>query len=718
MAKEKKKKSTLKKILLAVAILLTGIVLIFGGIFGGKLLKLRSDAKKLMKNVGPDTFRDTETSIIYDINGKEISTISGIKELFYLESEEIPAVMKQMFVQVEDKDFYKHSGIDVSAIFRAAIANVTHAKITQGASTITQQLARNIFLTHEVTWNRKITEMFVAIELEKKFSKDQILTYYLNNIYFANGYYGVEAAAEGYFGKPVGELTLSQLAFLTGIPKSPNGYDPFTNYDAAVKRRDSVLKQAYAAGIISSLEYYEAIEEPIVLSTQKDVRYNYVETYVFYCATRALMEKDGFVFRTEFTDEEDEKKYKELYNSWYSDYQKRLFTGGYRIYTAIDMEKQELLQNLLDIELKDFKDTNENGIYDMQGAGVCIDNETGLVTAIVGGRTQEYDGYTFNRAYQSYRQPGSSIKPILAYAPYFMQGHTPEDIIDDSFMLGGPKNNEDIYKGLITLKEGLCYSSNVCAWKIVEEMTPLVAIRYLHKMNFGKISMDDNYQAISIGGFTYGVSPVELASGYAALENDVVYRNPTCVCKITNSKGENIVDNPGEGYSVYTELAARMVTKSLEWGNTEGPLKHFAIDNAITAVKTGTTNDNKDGWVSGYSKYYTTTIWVGCDTPKSILSLYGAAYPLNIWKKYMNIIHNGLELREFPDYRTISDDEGHSIPYDKPEEETQKHPDWQGGGTPDIYNGDTPNNVDVSGKGDKDTDISNRGDKDVWLPKS
>lgn len=267
--KTKKKNKTLKKIILAVVITLLGTLLIVAGVFLGKILKLRSDAKKIMSNVSLDSFRQTETSIIYDINGKEISALSGIKELYYLESDEIPDVLKKMFVQIEDKDFYNHSGIDMSAIIRAALANVTHASIRQGASTITQQLAKNMFLDQSITWNRKITEMFIAMELEKRFSKDQILEFYINNIYFANGYYGIEAASEGYFGKPVSELNVSQLAFLAGIPRRPNAYDPFTNYDAAVERRNSVLKQLYAAGLITSLEYYEAIEYDIVINSKK-----------------------------------------------------------------------------------------------------------------------------------------------------------------------------------------------------------------------------------------------------------------------------------------------------------------------------------------------------------------------------------------------------------------------------------------------------------------
>lgn len=422
------------------------------------------------------------------------------------------------------------------------------------------------------------------------------------------------------------------------------------------------------------------------------------------------MEQDGFVFRTEFTDKDDEDAYKEMYDSTYAEHQKSLFTGGYRIYTAIDMEKQELLQNILNQELKFSEDTGDDGIYDLQGAAVCIDNETGLVTAIVGGRTQEYDGYMFNRAYQAYRQPGSAIKPVLVYAPYLIAGHMPDEIIDDSYMPGGPKNVDDTYRGLITLTEALGYSTNVPAWKIMESLTPETAIQYLHAMNYAKINDDEHNMAISIGGFTYGVSPVELAAGYATLENNGTYRNPTCVSRITNSKGENIVNNPGEGYSVYTKDASIMVTKMMEWGVNHGILQKAKLENAIVAAKSGTTNDYKDGWLAGYSKYYTTVVWVGCDQPKSVLGLGGGTFPLNIWKKYMEIIHEGLPLEEFPDYQDNAVDNNGGDIHD--EKETETHPGWHGGGTPNISDGDTPHGVDISGRGDKDVDVSGMGDKD------
>lgn len=699
-----KKEKTKKKnpVLPALAITLAGILALVVLVLAGRVLKLRKDAKELVAGVTKETFRQTETSIIYDSDGNEITKISGIKELYYLESDEIPEILKAAFVQIEDQDFYEHNGIDASAILRAVIANVKSDSIAQGASTITQQLAKNMFLSSEVTWNRKITEMFVAFELENKFSKDQILEFYINNIYYGNGYYGIEAAAQGYFGKTTGELNLSEIAFLAGIPNNPNKYDPISNYENAVSRRDSVLRQLYAAGLISSLDYYEAAEYEIAIVTDEEHRFNSVETYVFYCATRALMAENGFVFRYEFEDEEDQAAYEELYDSYYKDYQQSLFTGGYRIYTSIDMTKQELLQETLDQNLASFTDVNDEGIYRMQGAAVCIDNSTGLVVAIVGGREQDYDGYTLNRAYQSYRQPGSAIKPVLVYAPYMELGHNPEEIVDDSPIPTGPNNFNDTYRGLITIREALGCSSNVVAYKLLGEMTPSYGMSFLHAMNFKKIAVDDDEQITAIGGFTYGVSPVELASAYATLANDGEYREPTCIDHISDSQGNLIVGEPTDSTAVYSTESARMVTKSMEWALNDGPLRYAALENAYAAGKSGTTTDNKDGWFAGYTRYYTTVVWCGMDMPQSVEDLTGSSYPLNIWKEFMNAIHEDLTVLDFPSYTSQDEYETSDSTENGGEDASTERPGWHGGGELNIDDGDTGHDVDVSGMGDQD----------------
>lgn len=701
MAKKgKKKKTTALKVIMLILVGILGVIALVVIAYAGNILKLQKEAKRLTEGITKDTFRQTQTSIVYDINGEEITRLSGIKDVYYLNDEDIPSILKKAFVILEDQDFYNHKGVDFSAILRAALADMKEGAIVQGASTITQQLAKNVFLSADVKWERKITEAFVAMELEKKFSKTQIMEFYINNIYFSHGYYGIEAAAQGYFGKTTRELTLSQLAFLAAIPKNPSKYDPITKFDSVVERRDFILKQLYAAGYIDSHDFYAAMDEQIVLVNKEETFYNYVETYVFHCATRALMEYNGFTIRTEFTSEEDEQKYNELYDELYSTYQATLFTAGYRIYTSIDIEKQELLQNTVDELMKEHDEVSDEGIYLTQAAAVCIDNSTGYVTAIVGGRSQDYDGYTLNRAYQSYRQTGSAIKPLNVYAPYMILGHDPNERIEDVWFEGGPNNSWDTYRGNISLKEALAVSSNVCAWKIMMSMTPEYGNSYLHKLKFRKVAVDDDKIATSIGGFTYGASPVEMASGYAALENDGVYRNPTCVSRITNAEGSILVDYAGNGEQVYSENAARMATKMMEYGVNDGILQHAQLENAIVAAKSGTTNGSKDGWLCGYSRYYTTVVWVGDDIPKANTWLSGGGLPLDIWKTFMEKIHEGRDRLAFPDYTTdIEDDDSEYSTTTPTEGETATHPTGSVPGM-DIDDGDTP--VDVSGQGDKD----------------
>lgn len=702
MAKPKKKFGLVKKILVLLLIFILGVIGIVVGVFMASISKLRKNANKITEGITEDYFRQIETSIIYDCDGNEITSLSGIKELYYVEDKDIPEVLKDAFIALEDQDFYSHKGIDFSAIIRAYIANMRNGAIVEGASTITQQLAKNVFLTNDVTWERKITEMFIANNLEKQFSKNEILEFYINNIYFGNGYYGIQAAAEGYFNKDISELSVSELTFLAGIPKNPSRFDPITKYDTAIERRDFILKQLYANGSISGLEYYEAIEEEVVLDMEDQGSHNYVETFVFYCAARTLMQANGFVFQYEFADEETKENYQELYDQEYTRYQTYLFTGGYRIYTSIDMDKQEQLQTAINDNLSSFTETNEEGIYKLQGAATCIDNSSGFVVAIVGGRDQDYDGYTLNRAYQSYRQPGSAIKPVLVYAPYLELGHTPDEIVYDEPIANGPKNFSNKYYGEVTLTKALSMSSNVVAWRLMQEMTPAYAMTFLKQMHFKRIEEDKDNVAAAIGGFTYGVSTLEMAAAYAALENDGVYREPTCVMKITNSKGETIKDNFNTEIAVYTKQTARMVTKMMEYGVNKGLLTAAKLDNAVIAAKSGSTNDSKDGWLCGYSRYYTTAVWIGCDMPEEVPGLHGGSYPLSVWKQYMSEIHDGLSKKNFPNYEGAG---GQILEGTENDEEPTTEKETHPGGFPD-------NELDIS-DGDKDYNVDGMGDKDA-----
>ena len=621
----------------------------FGG-YAQEVSALQKEAKLLVKNSSEETFRSVQTSLVYDVNGNLISTLKGEKDVYYLEYQDIPAYAVAAMVSIEDKKFYSHNGIDIKAIMRAAKAMVQNGEVTQGGSTITQQLAKIIFLTQERTWERKIEEMFIAVNLEKVYSKSKIMEFYLNNVYFSNGYYGIQAASKGYFNMDVKDLSLSQIAFLCAIPNNPSLYDPVTNMDNTLKRRNRILSQMLEDGKINQITCEQAKTEPITLNRPKKTKNDYVETYTYYCAIRALMQQQGFQFQTEFSSEKEKKKYTEKYSEWYGECQKSLYTEGYRIYTSIDLGMQQQLQDAVDTNLAQFTEENEEGIYTLQSSAVCIDNHTGYVKAIVGGRNQNLPGYTLNRAYQSFRQPGSSIKPLIVYTPALEGKYTPDSIVQDVKREDGPSNSSGYYEGDITLRRAVQTSKNTVAWNLLEELTPQTGLSYLKQMKFSKLDTRDERLTSALGGFTNGVSAVEMASAYATLENDGNFREPTCIVKITDSEENVILETENQEIPIYKMNASRMMTDMMVSVIQEGTGRGLALSNMPCAGKTGTTNDNKDGWFVGYTSYYTTSVWVGYDMPKELPGLSGASYPGNIWKTFMEQIHQDMEPVNFLPY--------------------------------------------------------------------
>ena len=365
---------------------------------------------------------------MYDRDGDLLFTLRGEKDAYYLEYEDIPDAAKLAMISIEDKKFVNHRGVDPIAIIRAAVELVKNAgEITQGGSTITQQLSRNVFLTHKVSWQRKVEEIFISVELEKKYSKEDILEYYLNNIYFSNGYYGIQAASQGYFGKDADELTLSQIAFLCAIPNGPSLYDPYDHPENTIKRRNRILEEMLEDEKITQEQHDAAVAEEITVQKKKKTTVSdYVETYVLKSSTEALMREGGFEFKNTFQSEEEKAAYNEEYSAFYDECLQSLYVGGYRIYTSIDTDMQKELQNAVNSKLSGFTGLTDDGDFKVQGSAVCIDNETGRVVAIVGGRkTDESKSYALNRAYQSYRQPGSAIKPLLVFAPILERGMNP-----------------------------------------------------------------------------------------------------------------------------------------------------------------------------------------------------------------------------------------------------------------------------------------------------
>lgn len=648
----------LKLFFLLILLAILAVVALFYFKYGNTLLQWQSEAKKLVASSSEETFKASQASFIYDSQGKMLAKIKGERDSYYLSFEEIPQYVKDVFVVSEDRDFYEHKGYDPKALLSACVTLVRNKMkgedASRGASTITQQLARNIFTDYldylDKSYSRKVKEIFVAMELEKKYSKEQILEFYINNVFFANGYYGVEAASRGYFSKPVSKLGLAEVAFVCAIPNRPQSYDPLDHFDNTVSRKNLLLDQMLSQKKISAAEYSDAYYMDIVLKPAAEAKtQNYFTTYAISCATKALMQKQGFDFQYQFSSDDERKKYDKEYDKVYDECYKSLHTAGYNIYTTLNKKIQKKLQNAVNQQLAMFTE-KKKGTYTLQGAATCINNESGKVVAIVGGRKQKSTtGYTLNRAFQSYRQPGSCFKPIAVYTPQLERGYTADTIVDDTFFEGGPRNSDNKYLGKIPLRTAVERSRNVVAWRLFEELTPAIGLGYVQRMNFSKIVDNDLVPAASLGGLTNGVSTVEMASAYATLANDGKFRNPTCIKKITDYDGNVIVNMSKltKQKEVYKPEAAEKMTDIMEGVLVRGTGAGKKLSNMACAGKTGTTSDKKDGWFCGFTPYYSTAVWVGYDNPRPLSTLYGNTYPLNIWRQFMEELHSGMEYTEF-----------------------------------------------------------------------
>lgn len=609
-------------------IVLGAIGLFFVAGYPQKVFSLYLEAQTVARESSASDFQTGQVGEVYDSDGNRIALLQNDKNIIYLTSDQIPELVKQAFVSIEDKRFYKHHGSDPFAIVRAVTSLLGKGRITQGGSTITQQLVRNIYLTHTIRWERKVEEIFIAHAMEREYSKDELLEFYINNIYFSNGCYGIEAASQKYFSRSVSDLDLSETAFLCAIPNNPSIYDPLTHADKTIERRNLILQNMLDDGIINEHQYTDAVNEKITLNPYSpSYTRTWAHTYIYECATRALMRVTG-------------KDYDTCHDM--------LYNNGYKVYTSIDMEAQELLQTTVDTELEDYNTRNNNGSYALQASAVTIDNTTGLVTAIVGGRSQDDVSADYNRAYLSFRQPGSSIKPLIVYTPALERGYTASSTVVDSKEPDGP-SNAGSYSGAISLRTAVEQSKNTVAYKLFRELTPEVGLQYLLNMNFSSIQDSDYVLSAALGGLSKGASCLEMTSAYATLENEGVFRQPTCVTLITDSKGNVVVRSETEEKQVYQSSAAHEMTNILEGVLTRGTAHGKALTNMPCAGKTGTTNDNIDGWFVGYTAYYTTGVWVGFDSPRSTHSLSGATYPLDIWYNYMTELHKDRSSRNLND---------------------------------------------------------------------
>lgn len=593
-------------------------------------------------------FRMLSDTEIYDKDNQLIGLINA-GHYEYVPIKDISLNIQNAYIAQEDRRFKSHTGVDWIATARAGLALVKNrGEITQGGSTITQQVIKNTYLTQEKSFTRKVVEILLAPEVEKQYSKADIMEFYCNTNFYGNRCYGVQAASRYYFGKNASELAPYEAAVLVGLSNSPSAYDPVKNPEAALEKRNDVMKSMVEIDLLTQEQYdtYSAQKLNIVQEDAEGTDENYQSSYAIHCAAQKLMLLDGFQFQYTFEDKITYTDYTARYDALYKEKNDEIRSGGYKIYTALDSNLQQILQTQIDSGLSGYTELQDNGKYALQGAGVIVDNPSNYVVAIVGGRGTEDQ---FNRAYLSARQPGSTIKPLIDYAPAFDTGeYSPARIVDDHKWEGGPSNSSGTYRGNVTVREALNRSINTVAWQILSDIGVNFGLSYLGQMDFQKITYVDNeIPSLSIGGFTNGLRVVDMAKGYSTLANHGVYNDRTCIIKIEHEqKGELTKELKDNARQVYQEDSAFMVTDILKGTLTEayGTGYGLALDGQMPAAgKTGTTNSSKDTWFCGYTRYYTTAIWMGYDTPRAMPGIYGNTYTGRIWKNTMNQIHEGKE---------------------------------------------------------------------------
>lgn len=607
-----KKKGPFRSIRVMAALVLVIIAgLMFGYIFA---------AYQSLPEVG-NNMRPAVSSQVFDSQGKLITTLHSDQNRLPIDINKVPKNLQNAFIAAEDNRFYDHIGVDPIGILRAVVTNLTNRGIAQGGSTITQQLAKNAFLSQDQTLKRKIQEAILALELERKYSKKEILEMYMNQIYFGRGAYGIQTAAHTYFGKDVGDLTLAECAMIAGLPKSPNYYSSSVN--EATARKNVVVGQMEKYGYITPSQAEEAKKSSLDIKQKSTSNTTDETAYFIDYVTQEIAQKYG-----------DDALYKD----------------GLKIYTTLDTDKQhaavQAMRHLPETH------TDDQGLTQPQGAIISIDPKTGHILAMVGGRGQD----SFNRASMAVRQPGSAFKPFV-YMTAMEHDMTPDTIMEDKKVeYGGwsPHNADNSYQGRMPLWKALALSVNTVAVQLADKVGPSNVIANAKKLGITTLvedgsPNDDNLASAALGGLTKGVTPLEMAAAYGAFANKGVYIKPTAIIKILDRNGNVLEDNSSDVQKtqVMSEKTAYEMTSMLEGVITRGTGTAASIGRPA-AGKTGTTDDNHDAWFIGYTPDIVTAVWVGDDTgSQSLGEIYGGTVPAQIWHDYMASAVSGTSADDF-----------------------------------------------------------------------
>lgn len=581
---------------------------------------------------------------------EELTKIHGTENRTLVDFEDIPAHVWQALVSIEDQRFFDHHGVDWKSTARSVFDMLTGSDSTRGASTITQQVIKNLTGNNEVTIKRKVTEIFRALRFAENYSREEVLELYLNMVYFGNGAYGIEAAAESYFGKEVGDLTVAEAASIIGITQYPYKYDPSRGewYREQNKtRQETVLYKMNEQHYLSDEDYEAALAEKLVYVWDDD--YVASETGEAENTTPAVY--DSFFVEQVFNDVVNDLMEEKGYSR--SVARDLVYTGGYQIYCTVDPEIQETVERIY-ADRSNLNYTSSKG-QQLQSGMTIIDNTTGNVVAIAGRIGERGGAFEWNYAVNP-RPCGSAIKPLAVYAPAIDAGViTAASVIDDYpvQLMGGkawPVNAYSGYKGIITIQDALRFSSNPTAVRTLQALTPTASYAFMtEKLNFTTLTGDDITAAgaLALGGLSKGVTTREMAAGYSAFANKGIYTKPRTYVEVRDHNGNTVLDNQTDSHVAMKESTAYAIIELLKGVvNTAGGTGTGAAFPGMTiAGKTGSTNSNCDRYFVGLTPYYTGAVWVGYDTPTRIVASGNPAATL--WKKVMSEVHAGLPNKGF-----------------------------------------------------------------------
>ncbi|MGX8699478.1 MAG: transglycosylase domain-containing protein, partial [bacterium] len=569
------------------------------------------------------------SSAIYAKNSQtglweEVVTLESGTNRVWLDYEELPLDLEHAVVAIEDQRFYRHHGVDWYRTAGAFVNMFLGMKNTFGGSTITQQLIKNVTGENEATVNRKLIEIFRALEFEKLYDKKEIIEWYLNDVYFGHGQYGIGAAAQYYYGKEVTELTVAEMASIVGITNNPSLYSPYVSRERNKYRQETILGKMLEQGYLSEAEYQTAKAQELEFLPYKNpvthaTVYSYYVDTVISDVLKALMETQGI----------SEKVASNL-----------LYHGGVSVYCCMDPAIQakvdSIYQNLDEIPLP------SGSSQQLQSGIVIQDPFTGDIVAMAGGVGTEKVARGLNRASGSLarRPSGSSIKPISVYAPAMDAGLiTPNTSFEDEayVTLSGtswmPKNDDNKYHGVVTLRTGIVHSYNTIAAQVLDKLTPQASYKFLTEMlNFTSLEPQDmDYAPLAVGQQSIGVTPREMAAGFSIFVNSGVYTEGRTFSTVCDSDGTVLVNNLPDSHPAISDTTAYWMTSILQDAVTYGTGKSAKLSAMPTAGKTGTSSNYKDRWFVGYTPYYTCAVWTGYDRPERIQISGNPAAVL--WKK-------------------------------------------------------------------------------------